>query len=47
MAILVATAAQLALAVLAPHLPQFSGKAFGARLVAYPLLLCLVPAIWF
>lgn len=47
MAILVATTAQLALAVLAPHLPQFSGKAFGARLVAYPLLMCLVPAIWF
>lgn len=45
--ILVATVAQLALAVLAPNLPQFSGKAFGARLVAYPLLMCLVPAIWF
>ncbi len=44
--IFVATVAQLVLATLAPDLPQFRGKAFGARLVAYPLLLLLVPVLW-
>lgn len=43
---LVATVAQLAVAILFPDLPQFSGKAFGARLVFYPLLMVLLPAIW-
>jgi len=41
-----ATVAQLLLATLAPDLPQFRGKAFGTRLVAYPLLMALVPALW-
>jgi hypothetical protein len=40
------TVAQLLVATLAPDLPQFSGKAFGARLVAYPLMMLLVPAVW-
>jgi len=33
-------------ATLAPDLPQFRDKAFGARLVAYPLLMLLVPVLW-
>ena len=41
-----ATVAQLAVATFATGLPQFSGKGFGARLVAYPLLMLLVPALW-
>ncbi|MFB9378644.1 hypothetical protein ACFFKU_06625 [Kineococcus gynurae] len=43
--VLVATLAQLVLATTS-DLPQFSGKAFGARLVFYPLLMLLVPALW-
>jgi hypothetical protein len=27
-------------------LPQFEGKGFGARLIAYPLMMLLVPALW-
>ena len=46
LAILALTVGQLALAVLAPDLPQFEGKAFGARLVFYPLLMLAVPAVW-
>lgn len=41
-----ATVGQLLLATLAPHLPQFEGKAFGARLLFYPLMMLLPPAIW-
>ena len=41
-----ATVGQLLLATLAPHLPQFEGKAFGARLLFSPLLLLVPPAIW-
>jgi hypothetical protein len=44
--VVVATAAQLAVATLLPDLPQFAGKAFGARLVFYPLLMLLAPASW-
>ena len=44
-ALLVLTAAQLAVATFVP-LSQFAGKAFGARLVAYPLLMLLLPAVW-
>jgi hypothetical protein len=39
------TVGQLALATFS-SLPQFEGKAFGARLVFYPLLMMLVPAVW-
>jgi len=41
-----ATVLQLAVATFATGLPQFSGKGFGARLVAYPLLMLVVPAVW-
>jgi hypothetical protein len=44
--VLAATVLQLAVATLFPDLPQFQGKGFGARLVAYPLLMLLVPALW-
>jgi hypothetical protein len=40
------TVTQLAVATFVPGLPQFEGKAFGARLVAYPLLMAAVPACW-
>ncbi len=38
------TVAQLAIATFVPDLDQFEGKAFGARLVAYPLMMLIVPA---
>ena len=41
-----ATVAQLAVATFVPGLPQFEGKAFGARLLAYPLMMLIVPALW-
>lgn len=44
--ILLATVAQLLVATLVSDLPQFEGKGFGARLVAYPVLMLLVPAVW-
>jgi hypothetical protein len=43
---LVATVGQLAVGTFATGLPQFEGKGFGARLVAYPLLMLAVPALW-
>jgi hypothetical protein len=46
LAVLALTVGQLALAVLAPDLPQFEGKAFGARLISYPILMLAVPAVW-
>ena len=45
-AILVATEAQLAVAELVPGIERFEGKAFGARLIAYPVLMLVVPAVW-
>ena len=44
--ILVATVAQLAVAAFVPGIERFEGKAFVARLVAYPLLMLAVPAAW-
>lgn len=44
--VLVATVAQLAIGALVPGLPQFSGKAFGARLAAYPAAMLLAPTAW-
>jgi hypothetical protein len=44
--ILGVTVLQLAIATFIPGLPQFEGKAFGARLVAYPALMLLGPAVW-
>jgi hypothetical protein len=34
------------LAVIEPDLPQFQGKAMGARLILYPLATLVVPIIW-
>lgn len=46
-AVLALTVAQLAVsAVFAADLPQLAGKGFGARLVAYPVLMLAVPAGW-
>jgi hypothetical protein len=45
-AILVATVGQLAVATFVPGLPQFESKGFGARLVAYPVLMLAVPVGW-
>lgn len=45
--IFVLTVAQLLVATVAGDgLEQFAGKGFGARLVAYPLLMLVVPALW-
>ena len=44
--ILVATVAQLAVATFVPGIERFEDKAFGARLAAYPVMMLLVPAIW-
>jgi hypothetical protein len=45
-AVFLATTAQLVVATFASDLPQFAGKGFGARLIAYPLMMLLVPAVW-
>jgi len=44
--VFVATVAQLGVATFADGLPQFEGKGFGARLVAYPALMLVVPVLW-
>ncbi len=44
--IFVATVGQLLVATFATGLTQFEGKGFAGRLVAYPLLMLLVPALW-
>jgi hypothetical protein len=36
----------LVFALARPDLPQFSGKAFLARGIAYPLAVLIVPAVW-
>ena len=46
MAVLVATGIQLAVAEWWPGIDRFADKAFGARLVAYPLLMVLAPVSW-
>lgn len=40
------TVGQLAVAEWAPGIERFADKAFGARLIAYPLLMLIAPAIW-
>ncbi len=40
------TVLQLAVATFVPGLEQFEGKAFGARLVGYPLMMLIVPAVY-
>jgi hypothetical protein len=41
-----AVVGQLLFAVAGPDLPQFEGKAMGARTIVYPLALLVVPAVW-
>ena len=43
-AVLAVTVGQLLVATLVPGLERFEGKAFAARLLAYPALMLLVPA---
>jgi hypothetical protein len=45
-AVKVATVGLLAWAVLNPDLPQFQGKAFIGRAIAYPVALLIVPIGW-
>jgi hypothetical protein len=46
-AILVATVAQLLVATFfASELSRFEGKGFGARLIAYPVMMLAVPLVW-
>jgi hypothetical protein len=44
--LLTLTVGQLAVATFVPGLDQFEGKGFAARLVAYPAMMLLVPAVW-
>jgi hypothetical protein len=44
--ILLLTVGQLGVATFVSGLPQFEGKAFGSRLVAYPVAMLLPPVIW-
>ncbi len=44
--ILLLTVAQLVVATFVDGLPQFEGKAFGGRLIAYPIAMLLPPFIW-
>lgn len=44
--VVAATVGQLLLAVLAPDLPQFKGKAFGGRLLFYPVMMLLPVVVW-
>jgi hypothetical protein len=44
--ILLATVGQLAVATFVPGIERFEDKAFGARLLAYPVMMLFVPAIW-
>ena len=46
LAVKVATVGLLAYAVLNPDLPQFTGKAFTGRAVAYPIALVALPILW-
>ncbi|MBI2780280.1 MAG: hypothetical protein HYX55_00600 [Chloroflexi bacterium] len=45
-AVKAATVVLLAWAVLSPDLPQFQGKAFTGRAVAYPVALLALPVLW-
>ena len=40
------TMAQLAFAAFVPGIERFADKAFGARLLAYAVLMLLVPVVW-
>ena len=45
-AIKVATVLLLLVALSMPELPQFQGKAFAGRAIAYPIALAIVPVAW-
>jgi hypothetical protein len=45
-AVFALTTVQLAVATAAPDLPQFAGKGFAARLVAYPAMMLVAPLLW-
>jgi hypothetical protein len=45
-AVLALTVAQLAVAAFVPGIERFEDKAFGARLVSYPLMQLVVPVLW-
>jgi hypothetical protein len=45
-AIKAATIVLLLVALLRPDLPQFQGKAFTGRAIAYPIALAVVPVAW-
>ena len=40
------TVVQLAVAVTMPGLEQFAGKGFTARLLLYPVMMLVAPAVW-
>ena len=44
--VIVLTVGQLAVAEWVPGIERFADKAFGARLLAYPLMMLVAPAIW-
>lgn len=44
--VLALTVDQFAVAESAPGIDRFADQSFGARLVAYPLLMLIAPAIW-
>ena len=41
-----ATIVLLLVALSLPELPQFQGKAFAGRAIAYPIALAIVPVVW-
>lgn len=45
--VILLTVGQLAVAEWVPGIDRFADKAFGARLLAYPLMMLVAPAIWF
>jgi len=45
-AVLALTVVQLGVGTFASSLQQFEGKAFGARLVAYPVMMLVAPVVW-
>ena len=44
--VILLTVGQLAVAEWVPGIERFADKAFGARLLAYPLMMLVAPAIW-
>jgi hypothetical protein len=45
-AVKAATIGLLVVALASPDLPQFQGKAFAGRAIAYPIALAIVPVVW-